>query len=82
MSDIHTARSWPEYLPRAQNDLIAIGAITLNYGQLENRLKYLFSAATGMKHEHLIGIVLQDTEQHPTRGTHRTCQTHRATDYA
>jgi hypothetical protein len=25
--------SWPKYLPKSHNDLIAIGAIALEYGQ-------------------------------------------------
>jgi hypothetical protein len=41
------------YFPHAQDTLIAVGAIALSYGQLENTLKRVFCAATGMKYNDL-----------------------------
>jgi hypothetical protein len=46
-------KPWPEYFPHAQDTLIAVGAIALSYGQLENTLKRVFCAATGMKYNDL-----------------------------
>jgi hypothetical protein len=48
--------SWPKYLPKSHNDLIAIGAIALEYGQLEGALQNLFSAATRMQPQHLSSL--------------------------
>ena len=39
---------WPEYHPGNRKDILALGVIALNYGQLENVYRALFSYVTGM----------------------------------
>jgi len=47
---------WPKYLAKSHDDLIAIGAIALEYGKLEGALQSLFSAATLMQAIHLSSL--------------------------
>jgi hypothetical protein len=54
---IEDAKPWPDYLPEfGREDLIAIGVIALNYGELESALRNLFAAATGMDPQHLAAL--------------------------
>jgi hypothetical protein len=39
-------REWPDYMPLPRKDVFAIGVIALNYCQLENILRALFSSIT------------------------------------
>ncbi|MCP3386012.1 hypothetical protein NLM31_37090 [Bradyrhizobium sp. CCGUVB4N] len=48
--------TWPKQISKGHNDLIAIGAIALGYGELEGALQNLFSAATTMRPEHISSI--------------------------
>jgi hypothetical protein len=41
-----TERPWPDYLPLPHEDILAIGVIALNYCQLENMFRVLFSSVT------------------------------------
>lgn len=37
------APEWPQYLPSPKQDIMALGVIALNYGQLENMFRHLFA---------------------------------------
>jgi hypothetical protein len=39
---------WPYYLPSTRDDIVALGVISLNYGQLEAMFRALFALVTGM----------------------------------
>jgi hypothetical protein len=39
---------WPEYLPGPPDYILMLGVIALNYGQLENMFRHLFSSVTRM----------------------------------
>ena len=43
-----TARDWPEPYMENKDEIFAVGAIALSYGQLENTFRRLFSTITGM----------------------------------
>lgn len=50
MTNPKSPTTWPDYLPLPHDDVFAIGVIALNYCQLENMLKGLFSSVTRMNH--------------------------------
>ena len=47
-------KDWPDYLPGPRGDLMALGVICLNYGQLENMFQILFAEATGMTRDQVL----------------------------
>jgi hypothetical protein len=57
MSDSTGTDDWPNYLwsiPRA--DIMALGVIALNYGQLENALRNIFGIVSGMNEDQVASV--------------------------
>lgn len=46
MADKSSETSWPDYLPLPHEDIFAIGVVALNYCQLENIFRSVFSGVT------------------------------------
>jgi hypothetical protein len=46
MAEPISEKQWPDYMPLPRDDIFAIGVIALNYCQLENMLRALFSNVT------------------------------------
>jgi hypothetical protein len=48
MADSPPEEKWPEYHPGNRKDILALGVIALNYGQLERMYRIIFSYVTGL----------------------------------
>ena len=49
---------WPLYLPGPRDDILALGVVSLGYGQLENMFRSVFSLVTSMN-EHQVAAIFE-----------------------